>query len=52
VRAYVEGETGTMPGFFEARVRNDLGTLWDALQPGSLEHDPYAYLNSQVEAAA
>ena len=52
IRAYFEGESDTMPGFFEARIRNDLGPLWDALPAGALSHDPYAYLNSEVEAAA
>jgi hypothetical protein len=52
VRAYVEGDTDVLPSFFEARIRSDLGSLWNALPAGALKHDPYAYLNSQVEAAA
>ena len=52
IRAYFEGETDTMPGFFEARIRNDLGPLWQALPANALSHDPYAYLNSEVEVAA
>ena len=52
VRAYFEGETRAMPAFFEARVRKDLGPLWDALPAGALEHEPYAYLNGQVAAVA
>ena len=52
VRAYFEGETRAMPAFFEARVRKDLGPLWDALPPGALEHDPYAYVRSEMAAVA
>lgn len=52
VRAYFEGETATMPDFFRARVRKDLGAYWDALPEGALEHDPYAYLNGELAAVA
>ncbi len=52
VRGYFEGATTALPAFFEARIKNDLGPLWDALPPGSLEHDPNAYLHSQLEVAA
>jgi hypothetical protein len=52
VRDYFEGETTVLPAFFEARIRKDLGALWEALPPGALEHDAYGYLNSELEAAA
>ncbi|MGQ0558354.1 MAG: hypothetical protein ACT4OE_02025, partial [Sphingosinicella sp.] len=52
VRAYFEGESDALPSFFEARIRRDLGPLWDALPAGALQHDPYSYLNSQVATAA
>jgi hypothetical protein len=52
IRAYFEGESAEMPGFFEARIRKDLGPLRDALPPGTLSHDPYAYLKGEVEQAA
>lgn len=52
VRGYFEGEASEMPAFFEARVRRELGPLWDALPEGALEHDPYAYLGSQVAEVA
>ena len=52
VRAYYEGETNRTPEFFRARIRRDLGSLWDALPEGALEHDPYAYLNSEMAAVA
>jgi len=52
MRGYFEGETAALPAFFEARIRKDLGPLWDALPEGALEHDPYAYLGSQMAAVA
>ena len=52
VRAYFEGETTAMPAFFEARIKKDLGALWDELPPGALNHDAYGYLNGEMEAAA
>ena len=52
MRAYFEGETRAMPDFFRARIRKDLGALWDALPDGALEHDPYAYLNGELAAVA
>ena len=52
LRAYFEGETRAMPVFFRERVRRDLGRFWDALPPDALEHNPYAYLNSQLAAVA
>lgn len=51
-RAYLEGESTRMPDFMAAKIRSDLGPLWDALPPGALEHDPNAYRNGQMEAAA
>ena len=50
--AYLKGESRVLPPFFEARIRKDLGPLWDALPPGALEHDPNGYLHSQAAAAA
>lgn len=52
VRAYYEGETRTPPPFFMAKMRRELGHYWDALPPGCLEHDPYAYLNGEMAAVA
>ncbi len=52
MRAFFDGETAVIPAFFEARVRADLGPLWAALPPGALDHDPNAYRNGEVAAAA
>lgn len=47
VRRFLEGETVVVPRFYETRVKNDLGWLWDFLPPGALSHDHRAYLKSQ-----
>ncbi|HEV2748002.1 MAG TPA: hypothetical protein VGW34_11980 [Allosphingosinicella sp.] len=52
VRRYFEGETNRPPPFFEARIRNDLGMLWEALPPGALEHDANVHARSQMAAVA
>jgi hypothetical protein len=46
-RAFFEGETRVVPGFYVERVKQELGTLWQFLPPGALEHDPNAYLAKQ-----
>jgi hypothetical protein len=52
MRAFLDGETRRIPPFFETRIRKDLGTWWDALPPGALDHEPNAYRDSEVAAAA
>ncbi len=47
-RAYFEGETNRLPEFFRNRVRRDLGSLWQFLPEGALDHDPHAYLRGEV----
>ena len=46
---FFERQTNTIPQFYVDRVRNELGPLWRWLPDGALEHDPNAYLKSQVE---
>ncbi|MFN8650971.1 MAG: hypothetical protein U0133_03600 [Gemmatimonadales bacterium] len=46
VRAFMEGETTELPGFYQARIRRDLGPLYEWLPEGSIMHDPLAYLRS------
>lgn len=36
-----------MPAFHRARIKHDLGDLWEWLPKGSLEHDPNAYLKAE-----
>ena len=52
IRAFFDGETRTIPPFFEARIRNDLGPLWDALPPGALDYEPNAYAMGEMAAVA
>ena len=47
VRRYFEGESDTLPAFYEKRVRRDLGPLWSFLPEGALHHDPNAYAKAE-----
>ena len=47
VRQFFEGETKILPKFYEEKIRQDLGPLWDLLPPAALCHDHLAYLKSQ-----
>jgi hypothetical protein len=49
VRRYFNGETDTLPAFYENRVKHDLGPFWSELPEGALRHDPNAYLNAERE---
>lgn len=51
-RAYSEGKSTVLPAFYEGRIREALGPFWEALPPGALHHDAYAYLKSSKQAAA
>jgi hypothetical protein len=46
-RRYFEQETDELPPFYVARVKKDLGTLWEHLPAGALMHDTQAYLKEQ-----
>ncbi len=48
LRRFFEQETTEIPQFYLNRIKNDLGPLWDWLPPGALEHDPNAYLKSDL----
>lgn len=50
-RQFFDGETETVPSFYRNKLRNNLGSLWDALPEGALSHDPNAYLKSHEAAA-
>jgi hypothetical protein len=52
VRRFFDGETPVVPAFYEGRVRRDLGTLWESLPAGGLNHDPNAFLKAQPRVAA
>jgi hypothetical protein len=48
LRRFFEQETTAIPQFYADRVRRDLGPLWEWLPPGALQHDPNAYLKSEL----
>jgi len=48
-RRYFEQETTELPEFYIDQVRRDLGTLWNWLPPGALNHDPNAFRKTTSE---
>ena len=52
VRRFFDGDTQTVPAFYQGKVRRDLGPLWEALPAGAMEHDPNAYLRAHSATAA
>ncbi|MCK6558225.1 radical SAM protein [candidate division KSB1 bacterium] len=48
LRQFFEQETLEVPAFYQQRVRQDLGPLWEWLPPGALQHDPNAYLKAEL----
>lgn len=52
MRAFFDGETRTIPPFFMARMRKDLGIYWDSLPEGALDYEPNAYAMSEMAAVA
>ncbi|HMA28544.1 MAG TPA: radical SAM protein [Thermoanaerobaculia bacterium] len=51
VLRFFEGGRVDLPGFFERRVRRDLGPLWEWLPAGALTHDPNEWLAASGGAA-
>ena len=49
-RRYFEQETTKLPQFYLDIARKDMGPLWEWLPDGAMDHDPNAYLKSQVTA--
>ena len=48
-RPFFERQTARIPQFFVDRVREDLGSFWNWLPAGALQHNPNAYLDSMVD---
>jgi hypothetical protein len=44
VRAYLEGESRTLPSLYLDKIRSDMGAMWKHLPAGAVEHDAYAFL--------
>jgi len=51
VRAFMEGHTTEVPGFYTDRIRGELGPLWEHLPAGALQHDALAYLKAEPAGA-
>jgi hypothetical protein len=49
VRNFMEGTSDRLPAFYEQRIQRDLGELSSYLPPGSMMHDPNAYLKTSGE---
>ncbi len=47
-RSFFEGESRRVPEVLVDQIRTHLGPLWEWLPAGALEHDPEAYLASQI----
>jgi hypothetical protein len=52
VKAFMETGDEPLPSFYSTRIRRDLGDLHAFLPPGSIMHDPNAYLKSVENGAA
>jgi hypothetical protein len=52
LRDFFYGESEEVPEFYRARVRRDLGDLWEWLPAGALEHDPNGWRNALDVAGA
>jgi hypothetical protein len=47
-RRYFEGESPELPDFYTNIIKRDLGSWWDWLPEGALQHDANAYLHKQT----
>jgi hypothetical protein len=52
VRRFFNRETSEIPAYYVDSVRQDLGAMWHWLPPEALQHDPNAYLNSELRPPA
>ncbi|HMH33315.1 MAG TPA: hypothetical protein VK543_09815 [Puia sp.] len=50
-RQYFEGETTQLPDFHKKIIQKDLGSWWQWLPKGALEHNPNAYLHKKAKKA-
>lgn len=48
-RDYFEGESVQLPAFYSDIIRRDLGSWWEWLPKGAMEHNPNAYLNKSLK---
>ncbi len=52
IQRFFAQETTELPAYYTDQVRQDLGSLWEWLPPGALEHDSHAYRKSEEALAA
>ena len=52
VRSFVDQKTDRLPEHYQARIRQNLGPLYDLLPEGALRHDHHAYLRTTEAAPA
>jgi hypothetical protein len=52
VRRFFEGESKVLPAFYQRRLQNSLGALWEWLPECAVMHDEHAYLKSTLATAA
>ena len=51
-RRFVDGETDVLPEYYRARIRRQLGPMYDLLPEGALTHDHLAYSKAEASRAA
>jgi hypothetical protein len=49
-REYFEQESESLPAFYTDAMRKNMGSLWEWLPEGAIDHDPHAYLRSLDDA--
>ncbi len=47
-RNFFEQRTEVLPQFYVNRIRKDLGSIWNLLPDGAIQHDPNAFLKSHT----
>ncbi|UOQ66074.1 B12-binding domain-containing radical SAM protein [Hymenobacter volaticus] len=50
-RQYFEGESQELPAFYKQIIQNDLGSWWEWLPKGAIDHNQNAYLHKKNGAA-
>jgi hypothetical protein len=48
-RSYFEQESDALPPFYTDQIKKNMGSLWEWLPDGAIDHDPHAYLKSTGE---
>ena len=48
---FMNAETDVLPAFYRDRLRRELGTMYNLLPAGALDHDHLAYLESETASA-